>query len=366
MSQTQVQTPTSNSVPLYTQVPETSHELDWADLATLDLSAFDATGGKQALASQLKNAIEQIGFFYIINFGLDQNEVDRQFAIGKEFFNLDIEEKLKYRADLENGGYNGYKPIGLREIAPGYFDNTEIYNIPKFIPRYERAHPTLINENWAEISKFGRYIHKEVVSKLLVLFAILLELPEDFFLKTHRYSEKSDCHLRYMKYHARTPEVNQAINNVWVKGHTDFGSLTLLFRQPVAALQVRTPQETWKYVKPYPGSITVNIADSLSFLTNGYLRSSIHRVVAPPPDQAHLDRLGVLYFVRPEDDLELKTISSPLLGRLGLDKQADGPVLTAGEWVKARVAKNVSRAGDSTKENGEQEIIKGVSAKYYD
>ncbi|KAK0121924.1 hypothetical protein ONS95_010199 [Cadophora gregata] len=366
MSQLQVETSALNGIPSYTQVPETSYDLDWADLATLDLSIFNDPGGKQALAAQLKNAIEQIGFFYIINFGVDQAEVDRQFAIGREFFNLDIEEKLKYRADLENGGYNGYKPLGIREIAPGYFDNTEIYNIPKFIPQYDRSHPSLIKDNWPAISKFGKYIHEEVVCKLLVLFAIILELPEDSFLKTHRYSEKSDCHLRYMKYHARTPEVNKAIKNVWVKGHTDFGSLTLLFRQPVAALQVRTPQETWKYVKPYPGSITVNIADSLSFLTNGYLKSSIHRVVAPPPDQAHLDRLGILYFVRPEDDLELKTVPSPLLKRLGLDKQADGPVLTAGEWVKARVAKNVTRAGDSTQENGEQEIIKGVSAKYYD
>lgn len=29
-------------------------------------------------------------------------------------------------------GYNGYKPLGLREIRPGVFDNTEIFNIPKF------------------------------------------------------------------------------------------------------------------------------------------------------------------------------------------------------------------------------------------
>ena len=164
-----------------------------------------------------------------------------------------------------------------------------------------------------------------------------------------------------MKYHSRTPEVNAALNNVWVKGHTDFGSLTLLFRQPVAALQVRTPQETWKYVKPYPASITVNIADSLSFLTNGYLKSSIHRVVAPPPDQAHLNRLGVLYFVRPEDDLELRTVPSPLLERLGLGKQPDGPVVTAGEWVKSRVAKNVSKLS----KDGD-EIVKGVKTKYYD
>jgi len=169
-----------------------------------------------------------------------------------------------------------------------------------------------------------------------------------------------------MKYHARTPEANAKINNVWVKGHTDFGSLTLLFRQPVAALQVRTPQETWKYVKPYPASITVNIADSLSFLSNGYLKSSIHRVVAPPPDQAHLDRLGVLYFVRTEDKLELKTVPSPLLERLGLKNEPEGPVLTAGEWVKARVARGVDKASGPIKEGVEIEILKGVKTRYYD
>jgi isopenicillin N synthase-like dioxygenase len=126
---------------------------------------------------------------------------------------------------------------------------------------------------------------------------------------------------------------------------------------------VRTPEGEWKYVKPYPGSITVNIADALQFLTNGFLKSSIHRVVAPPPDQANVDRHGVLYFVRPEDDLELLPVISPVLQRLGYDRSLDQSTvgLTAGEWVKARVAKNVSRAA-----NDDESIVKGVKAKYYD
>ena len=81
---------------------------------TLDLSTFDSPGGKQALARQLFDAIQNIGFFYIVNFGLSQDEVDRQFGIGKSLFELPTSEKLKYRADLENGGYNGYKPLGIR------------------------------------------------------------------------------------------------------------------------------------------------------------------------------------------------------------------------------------------------------------
>lgn len=46
------------------------------------------------------------------------------------------------------------------------------------------------------------------------------------------------------------------------------GSLTLLFRQPVAALQVLTKEGDWKWVKPQSDALTVNIADALQFLTS--------------------------------------------------------------------------------------------------
>jgi len=39
----------------------------------------------------------------------------------------------------------------------------------------------------------------------------------------------------------------------------------------------------------------VNVADRLQILSNVFLKSSIYRVVVPPSEQAHLDRLGVLY-----------------------------------------------------------------------
>lgn len=356
-------------LPKYEQVEVTKEELDWADLVTLDLEDFDRPGGKDRLAKQLFDAVQNIGFFYVTNFGLNQDEVDRQFAIGKEFFNLPMDEKLKYRADLENGGYNGYKPLGLREIKPGYFDNTEIYNIPKHIPAFERDHPEIIMEHYAEIERFSKHIYENVVRKLLVLFALVLELPEDYFLQTHEYDQLSDCHLRYMKYHKKTAQENAEIDNVWIKGHTDFGSLTLLFRQPIASLQVRTTDgKGWKWVKPYPESITVNLADVLTFLTNNFLKSSVHRVVAPPPDQANVDRHGVLYFVRPRSDLRLEPVQSKVLERLGYDKLMDEKAvgLTAGDWVKARVKNNVDKYPAGKGHEQETEILGGVKAKYYD
>ena len=40
--------------------------VDWADLATLDLSKFDQPGGKSVLAKQLFEAIQKIGMYQLI------------------------------------------------------------------------------------------------------------------------------------------------------------------------------------------------------------------------------------------------------------------------------------------------------------
>jgi hypothetical protein len=40
----------------------TGTQVDWADLVTLDLSQFDAHGGKERLAKQLDHAVNKVGF----------------------------------------------------------------------------------------------------------------------------------------------------------------------------------------------------------------------------------------------------------------------------------------------------------------
>lgn len=139
------------------------------------------------------------------------------------------------------GNYSGYRPKGAFEIFPGLRDNFEMYNVFKFIPELERTHPDIVNQYRAEIEKFQRHIAEDVVQKLLVLISILMELPEDHLSQGHKYDDVSDCHLRYMIYRARSAEENAKYRGIYSQGHTDFGSLTLLFRQPVAALQIRMP-----------------------------------------------------------------------------------------------------------------------------
>ena len=94
--------------------------------------------------------------------------------------------------------------------------------------------------------------------------------------------------------------------------------------------------------------------------------------MAPPKDQAHIDRLGVIYMVRLEDETKLLPIEdSPVLKERGLVASKilgeDGEPLKAGDWVKARVMKNLGATSQGKGDNAAEdvEILKGVKIKYF-
>ena len=53
----------------------------------------------------------------------------------------------------------------------------------------------------------------------------------------------------------RTDEEEARTKNVWMKGHTDSGTITLLWSQPVVALQIMSPDGKWRYVRYVPNGI---------------------------------------------------------------------------------------------------------------
>ncbi|KAK8057978.1 hypothetical protein PG994_008426 [Apiospora phragmitis] len=335
--------PHATHIPQYSHVPETKEDLDWADLANIDLSQYGTDEGNARLAQQLIEAIRTKGFFYVTNFGIPQEKVDRQFALGQAFYELPLEEKLKYVLDLDNGEYNGYRPAGRRALSGGPKDKVEVWNMATNDGYITQPVPALLKEHIDEIETFGKSLYEKVLNPLNHLIALSLELPPDFFTKLHRWDTHDESHLRYMKYGKFSPEeIAKLDDGLWCGGHTDMGTITLLLRQPVAALQIREHETgKWKWAKPLDGSLTVNTCDALSFLTGGYIKSTIHRVLTsgqqvalPPADQRHVDRLGLLYFSRPQNDVILKTIDSPVLKRAGFlqnEFEAGGhPVPTMG------------------------------------
>lgn len=145
-----------------------------------------------------------------------------------------------------------------------------------------------------------------------------------------------------MIYRPRPLSQDALVDNSWSRAHTDFGSLTLLWSQNVAGLQIKTRENgEWKYVPPVDEGIICNVGDAMQFWSAGYLKSTTHRVTRPPPDQDHIHRLGLFYFVRPGDDIDIAPAPSPLLERLGLIKSSEEgkarKKVTGLQYVRERV-----------------------------
>jgi isopenicillin N synthase-like dioxygenase len=145
-----------------------------------------------------------------------------------------------------------------------------------------------------------------------------------------------------MIYHPRPASQDAVVQNTWSRAHTDFGSLTLLWSQNVAGLQIKTKEGEWRYVAPVDGGIICNVGDAIQFWSAGYLKSTTHRVVRPPDDQAMGKRLGLFYFVRPGNEVDITPADSPLLKRLGLVKEANveggaKQKVTGLQYVRSRV-----------------------------
>lgn len=89
----------------------------------------------------------------------------------------------------------------------------------------------------------------------------------------------------------------------------------------------------------------------------------------PPKDQRHVDRLGLLYFARPQNDLVLKTINSPVLRREGFTQnefeKGGHPVPTMGEFTKLKQTWQQSKKTVAYSEEAEKEILPGFKGRYY-
>jgi len=346
----------------YVHPPETKEDLPWAELVTLDLEDYEREGGKERLAKQLEHAVHHVGFFYVKNFGLSKEQVDNQFTLAKHFFSLDTVEKSKYAIDAVNADYNGWRT--------GH--GVEIFNIPKFTKDFQGKYPQpeIVKAHIDEIEVFSRALHSNVVLPLLRLFAIVLQLPdEEYLVRQHTYEKKSEDHFRYMLYRKRTAEEHEANGFGRTTGHTDLGTVTLLFRQPIAGLQILGEDGNWTYVSAQPGTITVNLADTISHITGGWLKSSVHRVVAPPKDQYEYDRTGLLYFARPHNDTVLDPIvDSPVLNEAGVKSRFEKPV-TMEQWVKAKqtlqLNPEIAAKKYAESKDGTVELIAGFKDRKY-
>ncbi|KAF2851522.1 Clavaminate synthase-like protein [Plenodomus tracheiphilus IPT5] len=333
------------------------------------IPVIDIAAPSQEVAQQLLDAASAHGFLYIKNDGLTiaTEDIDDMFGLSRDFFNLPLEQKKEYAIHSQKaGGINrGWVSMQGESLDPdGQKDPKEAFNIAPPDPTLQSL-PAPLSAQADLISRFQTSC-QSLCTTLLSLLATALEIPHpDYFIARHDQSLGPSGTIFRLLYYPRSisspPNSNrngEEKQSIRAGAHSDYGTLTLLFRLPgQPGLELLTPTG-WQPVpvNPSPSTllkppILVNIGDLLSFWTRGMLKSTVHRVVFEGGEE----RYSMAYFCHPLDEVRLDTVPGRVIAefgekgsrelegqrrRLGLSEgfgEKEGEVLTARGHLERRL-----------------------------
>ena len=309
----------------------------------IDLSNREARQAE--IDDALWAAAVDVGFFQLVNHGIEQTLIDDAFARAEAFFALPAAAKGRWA--LPEGTNSGWESRSQVRPSTGTVDQKESYQITRH--RMERFGLWPDEE---ELPGFRPAMlafeerNRELAMVVLGSFARKLGFPGHFFSERHDPDSPTyQSTLRLLHYLPLEGDGELAADGAdeWRAGaHTDFDCLTLLHQVPGQhGLQVAPGREAveragegsigelaWAPVEPAPGVVTCNIGDMLMRWSDDALRSTLHRVRMPRPGEYQGSRYSIAFFAQADTDA---VIEGPA-GRYG--------PITAGDYLRQRIDAN--------------------------
>lgn len=90
------------------------------DIPIVDLGSFSSDGtleNRRKAAEELVTACREVGFVYIKNHGVPQDELDRAFETSKAFYALPTDQKMKAPHPPGWAVHRGYSWPGLEKVS---------------------------------------------------------------------------------------------------------------------------------------------------------------------------------------------------------------------------------------------------------
>ncbi|KXH27531.1 hypothetical protein CSAL01_07680 [Colletotrichum salicis] len=281
-----------------------------SSIPLVDLDALKGSANPEAALNAGKSLVDAFrisGFAYVKNHGIPEETIKSAFYWA---------EKDKAPHPPEGWWHRGYSGIGREKVSQMVFDAEEISElrkIPDFKESYEigREDDDHLPNIWVpeeSLPGFRSFFNNfyEVCYRLelhlLRTMALGMGLDEDFF---RDYHVMKDNQIRLLHYPPVEEKLLRAGKVERLGAHSDFGSMTLLFQDEVGGLEVEDPNEDGRFlpVSSIPGTIVVNIGDFMQRWSNDTLRSTVHRVRAPPletnesGDRVTRARYSIPYFI---------------------------------------------------------------------
>ncbi|MEH2234831.1 isopenicillin N synthase family dioxygenase [Nostoc sp.] len=260
---------------------------------------------KQAVADRISCAIQEIGCFYLENC-VPQTLVDQVFAQAQSFFALPQEEKNQVK--LAPGTSRGYVARGKERVL------LEAFNFGLDVTINEAGvTPQGFGEpnRWPENQKEFRQLLLEFFTtcrdasfSILQAMAIALKLPESYFTDFH-IERNFNTSINHYPSLQQTPSPGE----MRFAEHTDYGSITLIFQDEIAGLEVCNDAEEWIAAPFLPGKVLVILADLMQRWTNDKFPATKHRVPLPSKFPSN-PRYSIIYFESPDYDAEITCLES--------------------------------------------------------
>nr|XP_045614838.1 UPF0676 protein C1494.01-like [Procambarus clarkii] len=260
----------------------------------------------QRVAQELHQAFADIGFAYLINHGVPDDQLNRVFELSAELFSLEQETKNRFSRGADDD--HGYVAVDREKLDPElrYHELREAYNVKNVDGRFPDEEVPCLRPAVASLIDSCMVL----TNRLLTVLALSLGLARDFFTSTHREICTGDnmSILRLLHYPPVPGDVPE--NTIRCGAHTDYGTFTLLFQDLLGGLQVRERGGAWIDATPIPGAVVVNVGDLLQFWTADQYLATEHRVVVPR-DEVLLrsPRRSVVFFVHPDDQVSIRPLN---------------------------------------------------------
>ncbi len=269
----------------------------FSEIPVLSLDALDPT--------ELGRVCHEIGFFQLVDHGVDLRMIDDYFEALARFFALPADAKATIEK-ARSPWFRGWERLGT-ELTDNRVDHREQIdvwtahppNAADVDPIYLRLEgpnqwPDEVLPGFREIvERFEREM-ATVADRLMAVMGVALGLAPDHF---DRLFGERRMSLIKMIHYPETPAGEAGVNP-----HHDAGFLTLLWQRDVEGLQALNPDGEWVDVPPSRDAICVNLGEILQSMTGNYFVATTHRVVSPR------ERISSGYFHGPD----LRTRLDPL------------------------------------------------------
>jgi isopenicillin N synthase-like dioxygenase len=324
--------------------------LNISALTTAAASAGGASSEKKPLARRVDEVCRETGFLAIVGHGISEATLSGAWNAARAFFDLPMDKKLAVRMPYTGYPY-GYSPLQAEALAKSLGQETppdlkESFSIGPLVHRPHTGNEPEAQFRFAENiwpkepanfrlawSEYYRAM-SELAARIMRIFALALDLREDFF---EGVIDDPMSAMRALNY--PHPSAAPKPGQLRAGAHSDYGSLTILLAEAApGGLEIQSPDGKWLPVPLVPGAFVVNIGDLMARWTNDRWVSTLHRVVNPPPDaNGSTRRQSIAFFHQPNWEAEIRCIPTCL----ATGEQAKYPPVGSGAHLMEKFHRTV-------------------------